>query len=139
MSSEARTAVTQYYHALDRHDVKMLYDCISEDFAYSMPGVTISGRQRYCDACADWFQAMPDLSHDIQRWIVDGNHVAVEAVFHGTTVAPLGTLTDNFSSQEVGRHVSIATASIFCVTDEKVQSRNNYFDYADFVRQLGAQ
>jgi hypothetical protein len=79
-----------------------------------------------------FYAAFPDIHHEVERVLVEGDSVAVRFVLHGThTGAFFGIPASN-------RKIAVAAHVILTVQDGQVTDLLGVFDEAGLLRQVGA-
>src|SRR5271163_2452853 len=78
-----------------------------------------------------FYAGMPDMHHEVEQVIVEGDAVFVRFVIYGTNTQPL------FGMPASQRTVAIAAHVILRVRDGKVKRLHGLFDEAGMLRQIG--
>ncbi|APX97055.1 nuclear transport factor 2 family protein [Natronorubrum daqingense] len=68
--------VRRYYDALDQHEYETLEDVLSPQFVQRRPDRTFENREAFVRFMREE-RPNPDTSHDLERVVADGDHVAV--------------------------------------------------------------
>ena len=135
MSSGAgpEQTVRAYITALNAGDIDAVAGLVSATFVNehtSSRGETIVGREDYRDRLAGFLVEFKNLHYEIEDVIVDGQRVAVPYILSATWMAPDATVAR-------GRPFSVRGMFRFLVTDSAIAHRVDYWDSADFARQVG--
>jgi ketosteroid isomerase-like protein len=118
-------AVERYLAALNAHDPDAIAASVTSDFVNehtSTHGVGRVGRVAYREALDGFLGQFQDLHYGIEEMLVDGDRAAVAY----TMTAMVG-----------GRPISIRGVFRLLVRDGLVAHRVDYWDGADFERQIG--
>jgi predicted ester cyclase len=94
----------------------------------SGPTMDLAGHQA---SARGFYAGLPDMRHEIEQVIAEGDSVVVRFVIHGTHTQPL------FGMPPSQRKVAIFAHVIFRVQDGKVKSLLGVFDEAGMLRQIG--
>lgn len=126
--------VRAYIAGLNSGNPDLPAACVSEAFINehtSTLGQNVEGRDAYRKRVADFFAEFPGLHYEIEDLIVDGERVAVPYVMTGKWNAP-GAVPNSAKS------FRIRGMFRFRVENGKITHRVDYWDSADFQRQVGA-
>ncbi|WP_285776789.1 nuclear transport factor 2 family protein [Microtetraspora sp. NBRC 13810] len=119
-----RRAVIRYVNALNRHDPDEIAACVTPDFHNehtSAAGRSLRGREAYRDRLVGFLAEFAGLSYEIEDVIVEGDRAAVPY--------RMTFLYD-------GAPVLIRGVFRFLVAGDLVAHRVDYWDGADFERQI---
>jgi len=122
-----RATVRAYLDALNRADADGIAACVSEDFINehtSTLGETIIGREAYHKRVSQFLQTFAELRYEAEAMIVDGEDVAVPY---------------RMSALWRGRPFKIRGMFRFQVQHGRIVHRVDYWDSADFTRQVDDQ
>ena len=78
-----------------------------------------------------FYAGMPDLHHEVEQVVVEGDTVVVRFVLHGTHTESL------FGIPPSARKVDIGAQAVLHVKDGKVAQLTGIFDEAAMLRQIG--
>jgi predicted ester cyclase len=92
------------------------------------PTMDLSGHQARARA---FYAGMPDLHHEVEQVLVEGDTVVVRCVLHGTHSEPLFGIPPTHKKVAIGAHV------LLHVQDGKVTKLLGIFDEAGMLRQIG--
>jgi steroid delta-isomerase-like uncharacterized protein len=127
--------VRAYLDALNRGSADEAARCVSDGFINehtSTLGETIVGRDAYRDRLGEFLSKFSNLRYEIERMIVDGTQVAVpyrmSATWRGVD-----------AERSADRPFSIRGMFRFEVEGGQIVHRVDYWDSADFVRQVNPQ
>jgi steroid delta-isomerase-like uncharacterized protein len=129
--SPTRAAVEQYLAALNAHDVVAAAMCVSDDFYNehtSALGHTVRGRAAYLARLPQFLAQFRDLHYEVEEWIVDASRCAVPYRMTCTYADDLGS----------AHPVTIRGMFRFRVEDGHIVHRVDYWDSAEFTRQISA-
>jgi steroid delta-isomerase-like uncharacterized protein len=118
-------AVRRYLAALNAGDADAVAACVTEDFVNehtSARGVSRIGRSAYRQALDGFLDQFRDLQYEVEETIIDGDRAAI--AYTMTAVVD-------------GRPISIRGMFRFRISDGLVAQRVDYWDGADFDRQIG--
>ena len=127
--------VRAYLDALNRGDADAIAACVSEDFINehtSTLGETIVGREAYCKRVRQFLQTFAALRYETETMIVDGGKVAV-----AYRMSALWRPAESDRSRD--RPFTIRGMFRFQVEDGYIVHRVDYWDSADFLRQVETQ
>ncbi len=122
-------AVTRYLHALNRGDPDSIAACVTEDFHNehtSTLGHSRHGRAAYRERLPGFLAEFAGLHYTVEDTIAEGDRAAVAYTM---------TCSWNGSTAE-GRPVSIRGVFRFRVADGLIAHRVDYWDSAEFTRQV---
>ena len=130
MPRTTETAVLRYLAALNDHDPEAATGCVTAGFVNehtSTGGVTRVGRDVYRAALEEFFERFQQLRYEAEEIIVDGDRAAV--AYRLTFTAASGD----------GRRRSVAIRGMFRfrLDGELIAHRVDYWDSADYERQIG--
>lgn len=92
------------------------------------PPMDLAGHQARAQA---FYAGMPDLRHEVEQVLVEGDTVVVRFALHGTHTEPL------FGIPASARKVDIGAQAILQVQDGRVAKLVGIFDEATMLRQVG--
>lgn len=127
-------AVHAYIAALNRSDADAAAACVSEEFVNehtSVLGETVVGREAYRKRLGEFLAAFPGLRYDVERTISEGEHVAVAYSMSATWREP-------GAGAAAGKPIRIRGMFRFRVESGRIVHRVDYWDSADFQRQVSA-
>jgi ketosteroid isomerase-like protein len=123
-AASVRDAVDRYLAALNGHDADAIAATVTSDFVNehtSAQGVGGAGRDAYRAALTGFLGRFQDLHYEVEEILVAGHRAAVAY----TMTAVVG-----------GRPVAIRGLFRFLVRDGLIAHRVDYWDGADFERQM---
>lgn len=123
--------VVAYLGALSSGDVESAVALVAEDFHNehtSALGTSLRGRDAYRQRLPQFLAQFQDLRYDLEDLIVDGDRAAVPY-----------TMTFRWHVED-GRDLPVSIRGIFRfrVVDGHITHRVDYWDGADFQRQIAA-
>lgn len=129
----AAAAVRAYVAALNAGDLDGVAACVSEGFVNehtSALGESVRGRRAYRERLGAFLREFSELHYRIEDLIVDGGRVAVaytlSALWHG-----------GGSGERQARPFTIRGMFRFRVENGEITHRVDYWDSAEFERQVG--
>jgi len=132
VDADAATTVRRYIEALNCGDADQIAACVSDEFVnehVSSLGATIVGRAAYRDRLGPFLSTFRALRYDVEQLIVDGCQVAVayrmSASWH-----------ESGCDDSCGRPVALRGMFRFKVESGRITHRADYWDSADFLRQV---
>lgn len=129
--STTASVVTAYLEALSAGDVDTAVSLVAEDFHNehtSSLGNSLRGREAYRTRLPQFLAQFTDLRYELEDLIVDGERAA----------APY-TMTFRWTAEDgAPRPVEIRGIFRFRVVDGHIAHRVDYWDGADFQRQVAA-
>jgi ketosteroid isomerase-like protein len=124
------TVVLRYLAALNDHDPEAATACVTVGFVNehtATGGVTRVGREAYRAALEEFFERFQQLRYEPEEIIIDGDRAAV--AYRLTFTA----------AREDGRRRAVAIRGMFRfrLDGELIAHRVDYWDSADYERQIG--
>jgi len=112
--------------ALNANDVEKFMSLFAPDASFTHMALpeTISGVEAIRNFIFETKKIFPDLTAEIDKWIVSGNDVVAEYHSHAT-------------HSETGNQMRNFGAFIWKVQQGKIQHMKDYFDMARLIHQLG--
>jgi len=127
--SSTRAVVERYLAALNDHDPDAAAACVTVDFVNehtSTRGTSRTGRDAYRAALPAFLERFAALQYAVEEVLIDGERAAVAY-----------RMTCDWIDDDGGRHpVSLRGMFRFRVTDGLIAHRVDYWDGADFERQV---
>jgi steroid delta-isomerase-like uncharacterized protein len=123
--------VRSYLAALDAGDIEATLGHVTADFVSehaSALGESFSGRDNYRARLPAFFALLPARHYDIEYVLVDGERAAVAYTLRTTAVRTDDTPTP----------VELRGVFLFTCRDGRIARRVDYWDSAEFLRQLDA-
>ncbi len=78
---DAESLVRRLFEVLEERDRDAFSKLFTDDFEFSPVGLDVEG---YAEAEFSYYEAFPDLTYDLDRILVDGDHVVFRWRFVGT-------------------------------------------------------
>ena len=133
MSIETNTSIARnFLGTIDRNDWDELRRIVTDDFVMELPGQPDVDKEGFVQFCIGWYAAFPDLVHDIQETICEGDRVAIRIVVQGTHLGEFMGLP------ATGRSISMNSLGIGTVRDGRVSKLWALPDVMGMMQQLGA-
>jgi steroid delta-isomerase-like uncharacterized protein len=132
MSNSTVDTVTALLGAIDRNDWAAVSNSITDDFTMEMPGQAPIGKDAFIGFCQGWFASFPDLVHDIQESLGEGDRAAMRFIVRGTHKGDFMGLPPS------GRTIATSSAGMATVRDGKVSRLWAQPDFMAMMQQLGA-
>jgi steroid delta-isomerase-like uncharacterized protein len=126
--------VLAYLAALNRGDADAVAACVSDGFVNehtSVLGRTIVGREAYRARLDAFLSAFQNLRYEVEKMIVQGMDVAV-------AYRMSGTWRDARAQGVPARPFTVRGMFRFRVENGRIVHRVDYWDSADFQRQVSA-
>lgn len=127
--------VRAYLDALNRGSAEEAARCVSDDFINehtSTLGESVVGRDAYRERLGGFLAQFANLRYDIERMIVDGTQVAVPYRMSATW-------RGGNADRSADRPFAIRGMFRFEVEGGRIVHRVDYWDSADFLRQVNPQ
>ncbi len=125
-----KAIVRDYYAELDRGNFEIMDEAFAPDLTFHFPGSPPMDRQATMDFVKGAYSAFPDLQHNIEDLIAEGNRVVLrvtaEATHHGEFLGLPGT----------GKRITITAIGIFRMTDGKMAEIWEEADLAGLTQQI---
>ena len=131
----AAAVVRDYLAALNRGSVDDAIACVADGFVnehLSTLGRTVVGRDAYRARLGGFLTEFPGLHYEIEDLIADGGRVAVAYRMTACWQAP-------GANAAAARPFSIRGMFRFMVESGRIVHRADYWDSADFQRQVGGE
>jgi steroid delta-isomerase-like uncharacterized protein len=129
MSPEARALIQRYYNALNRRDFATLDDLLSVDLVHH--GVPGGDRNAVKEMQRELHRGFPDLVHQVEDMIVEGDRVAIRTKTQGTH---LGLFLGHPPS---GRKFAVQALSLHRIRDGAISEIWEVFDTISMLQQIG--
>lgn len=122
---ENKRRMREYIQAWNDHDIKTILTFFADEYAQNM------GEAEMRSICETWFDAFPDLTHEINQLAADGDWVLGRLRLHGTHEGPYKGISATGNEIEVADHFSTQFA------DGKIVAHHALADDYTLLRQLG--
>ena len=123
-----KEVVEQYLAAYDERDMETIRSLFADEIVSE--GTTFS-RDELADAIESYWHAFPDCTHEVYRYAVDGDTVAVRTSFEGTFEEAY------HGRAPTGESFSVTELIMFCVHDGVIDTYWFAWDELGFWEQLG--
>jgi steroid delta-isomerase-like uncharacterized protein len=131
-----RQKTVDFFDALNRHDLDSAVAMVSPAAEIRTPMGSFTGGEAYRDWISTLFRAIPDMTHEITGFFVEaGETIGFELHAWGTMSGPLAGPAGDIPP--TGRPMDVPGADFWRFEDGRIVAYHLYFDYSDFVRQLG--
>ncbi len=131
MSEQNKAIVRRWIEELDKHNFEIMDEVVSPDVKFHMPGNTMTF-EPYKQFVHGVYESLPDLHHDIQDLIAEGDRVVMRAVDSGTQKGEF------MGVAPTGNKVKISAIGIFCFKEGKIVEGWEELDMMGLMQQIGA-
>lgn len=132
MSEENKRVVRRYFEELDRRKGTPV-DLCADSFTFYVAGFAPMNLEATKQFAAMFFNALPDLSHPLERVDRGGRESGVSLQYEGTHTA-----AEFMGIQASGRRTSITGVGVMRVTNEQVAEFWVSPDRMTLMQQIGA-
>jgi len=126
-----RTIGRRFFSEQDRQRGPLPADLIAPSYSATIGSNPPMDRAGHDGFGRGFFAAFPDLHHEIELVLADGDNVLVRFVLHGTHQAAF------FGIPATNKRISVAAHAVLEVRDGRVTRLRGVFDEAGMLRQLG--
>lgn len=98
-------------------------------------GLAFHGKEGFMNFMQGFKSAFPDVSIHHKKFVVDGNHVAVEFIGKGTHTGALQTPAGTIPP--TGKTIELTVAEFMVWENGKLKTLHNYQDSGSLMRQIG--
>ena len=130
MSNE--TTARNFLASVDRNDWDQLRQVLTDDFVMEFPGQPNLDKEGFVQFCIGWFASFPDLTHNIQETVCEGDRVAIRIVVRGTHLGEFMGLP------ATGRTIAMNSLGIAYLREGHVAKLWALHDVMGMMQQLGA-
>ena len=135
MTTNVEKMIRDSIAAYNAHDIERFLSYCTDDIVYeALAGARVMhGKAEMRPYLGEVFSAFPDFKIDLTSAFASGKWAATEWIMSGTfkgVLQPLGL-------QPTGKSFSVRGASILELQDGKGRRNTDYYDSADFLRQIG--
>src|SRR5262249_54605695 len=131
---KARAVVERALAAIEAGEREHLAQLFAPDVRLTMPAVEVAGLGQLQTAIEAFYEAFPDLHHEIIDCIESEDAVALELRISGTHAGPLRSQSGELAA--TGRTIDYLAADLFRLERGKIASWRAYFDRLTFLNQL---
>jgi steroid delta-isomerase-like uncharacterized protein len=132
---QAKDVVDRAWKALEASDIDGFVRFCRPDTECRQAGMAFRGPAAIHAMLEGFFQALPDMHHEVVDWVEAGDTIALELRITGTHT---GTLpTPNGPVPPSGRSLHLESVDFIKVVDGKIASWHVYYDQLSFMAQLG--
>jgi steroid delta-isomerase-like uncharacterized protein len=134
VNTDIKSVVLEWTQAMDRHDPDAFADFLDENCVFTNGGTgkRYVGREAWRQELVDLLAVWSDLHIDVVNLLIDGDFYAKEWVMTGVHTGDLPGLP------ATGRSFRILGAGVGRLRDGKIFEVTEYWNMADFLRQVGA-
>lgn len=125
-----RAAAFAFYAALNDRRFEAVAAMMAQDCPTGVPGIA-SGPAAYLDIIQTYLVGFPDLAHEVEETICEGDSVAVRLRSSGTHVGPF------LGHEPTDRRFIVAGIDILRFRDGLIVERIGVFDTVAMLHQLG--
>ncbi len=123
--AENERRMREYIRAWNDHDVEAILTFFADDYLRDV------GEAEAIFICETWFDAFPDLTHEITELVADGDWVLGRLILHGTHEGPYKGIPATGNEIEVADHFSTR------FVDGEIVAHHALADDYTLLRQLG--
>ena len=113
MSEQNKAIVRRWIKELDKHNFDIMDEVVSPDVAFHFPGNTMAF-EAYKQFVQGVYEALPDLHHQIEDLIAEGDRVVLRATDSGTQKGVF------MGVPPTGKKVTVTAIGIFRFVDGKI-------------------
>lgn len=131
----AKKITDEFWALFEAGRLGELSERIDADCHFKMPGAEGRGRDMILGLLEGYRTAFPDIRHDVQSYVENGDTIAIELMVRGTHTGPM--VTPDGTIPATGRQVVWDSCDYIRVKNGKVVSWHVYHDPAPFYAALG--
>jgi predicted ester cyclase len=132
---QTKNLVDQAWKSLEASDLDGFVGFCRPNVECRQAGMTFRGPAALHTMLEGFFQAFPDMRHEVLDWVEAGDTIALELRITGTHT---GTLpTPNGPVPPTGRSLNLESVDYIKMVDGKIASWHAYYDQLSFMAQLG--
>jgi steroid delta-isomerase-like uncharacterized protein len=129
--------VERFWNAFEAGDMDGATELVAPDAVFIQPGMPeIRGPEQMRAMLEGWRSAFPDLAHDVQEVVEDGDAVVVQLRVRGTHTGPM-RLPDGQEVPATGREMVWESVDWINVRNGQLTSWKVYQDTVPFLTALG--
>ncbi len=133
--AEARAVAEEYYDALRANDLDRITARFDPTSRTEVPGAVLEGPDQVRAWMKSFFDAFPDIRHEVGDLAVAGQTVSTDVRVSGTHTAPM--VTPEGTIPPTGRTIDLAAENTMEVGDDSIVALRITFDPGLFMQQLG--
>ncbi len=134
MSEENRALVQKLFDALDRQDPAAVAELVTSDFTAHVAGQPPDvDRAGWDERVNMLYTGFPDLVHDYDQWMSDGDEVFLRATLRGTHKGVF------MGHQPTGKSIRVEAVGVFKIVGGKVSEEWAILDVAGLESQIGVR
>jgi steroid delta-isomerase-like uncharacterized protein len=127
--------VREYFRALDARELDRAADMLAADCDFIAPGFSTRSPEQAMMWMRTFFDACPDIRHEVTAVVADGDRAMTELRVRGTHTGPLQSPAGEVPA--TGRTIDLPVANAWRMRDGRVAVYHIYFDRMEFLGQLG--
>ncbi len=131
MPEQNKAIIRRWIEELDKHNFEIIDEVVSPDAIFHFPGNTMRFEE-YKQFVHSIYEGLPDLHHNIEDLIAEGDRVVLRATDSGTHKGEVMGLAP------AGNKVTISAIGIFRFVEGKIVEGWEELDMLNFMQQLGA-
>jgi len=131
-SDENKALVTRFFAALDDQDLDGVADVLAPDYRLHFDGNPEMNREAGIGFFGAFLEAFPDITHQVQDQIAEGDRVAIRIVVHGTHQKEM------MGIPATGNEMTISATNMVRVDQNKIAEHWVNSDGIGMLVQLGA-
>ena len=126
-----KVLVCRFYAALDEGNLAGAYELLAPSYRVHVPGNPEQTLEGYQQSATQLYVAFPDLRHNIEDMVAEGDKVVTRLTAHGTN-------TGNFSGiPPTGKAVAVSEIAVFRIADGQIVEQWPQSDTLGMMQQLG--
>ena len=134
MSKETEALVRKLFDALDAQDKAAVAELVTDDFRAHVAGQPPDvGRAEWDEKVAMLYTGFPDLVHDYDQMMSDGDSVFLRATLRGTHNGLF------MGHPATGKSIRVEAVGVFKIVGDKVAEEWAILDVAGLETQIGVR
>lgn len=129
--------IRSMYDAVNKHDVEKFVSFFNEDAQFKdvSTGHVFHGRSEIRDMINGWLKTFPDMNLRVSEIFGTGDKLVTELTLTGTHKGELELPEETIPAS--GKQVTVPSADVFRLKNDKIQSVNCYFAATVLMDQIG--
>ena len=123
--------VRRFYEALDEGNLAGAYELLTPSYRVHVPSNPEQTLEGYKQSAAQLYEAFPDLRHNLEDMIAEGDKVVTRLTAHGTNTGNF------FGLSPTGKAVTVSEIAIFRIADGQIVEQWPQSDALGMMQQLG--
>jgi ketosteroid isomerase-like protein/mannose-6-phosphate isomerase-like protein (cupin superfamily) len=124
------------YRGMESDDIDLVMSVFAPDVEVTVPGGSLKGTGEVRGLLGAFLTAVPDNRLTVSRAVQQGETIVIEATYSGTHTGPLAG--PDGSLPPTGLTFAFPYVDILTAREDKIVTRNIYWDNMTFLSQLGA-